>query len=190
MSRAPEVAPAMMGVSGSGKTTVGERLARRLRWSFKEGDGLHPPADVAKLKVGRPLTDDDRAPWPAAVASWIDAWRGAAVPGVITCSALKRVYRQALAQGRPELHFIYPRGDPMLVPQRIAGRRGHFTPPALLASQFDDPEPPSPEEEVMVIEVDQRFEAHIEALVGALQEQRLGLAQPWWGGSGPLRGTL
>ena len=101
----------VMGVSGSGKTTIGRQVASRLSWPFKEGDDLHPPANIAKMEAGTVLTDADRAPWLAAVARWIDGWRRAGVSGVITCSALKRSYRRGLARGRPEVRFVYLMGD-------------------------------------------------------------------------------
>jgi len=158
----------MMGVSGSGKTTVGDRLAHRLGWAFKEGDDLHPPANIAKMKAGQPLTDDDRAPWLAAVARWIDDWRRSGISGVITCSALKHTYRRVLADGRPQVRFVYLKGDAALLSHRLARRRGHFMPPSLLASQFDDLEPPAPEEGALVVGVGQPVEAQVEAIVRSL----------------------
>ena len=159
----------MMGVSGSGKTTVGERLAHRLGWPFKEGDQLHPRENVARMKAGRPLTDEDRAPWLAAVAAWIDAWRHAGVSGVITCSALKRDYRRVLSEGRPEVRFIYLKGEAALLSQRLAERRGHFMPASLLASQFHDLEPPAADEGAIVVEVDQPVEAQVKSIIRSLQ---------------------
>jgi carbohydrate kinase (thermoresistant glucokinase family) len=165
----------MMGVSGSGKTTLGERLASRLGWPFKEGDELHPPANVAKMASGRPLTDADRAPWLAAVADWIDAWRHAGTSGVITCSALKRVYRRLLARGRPEVRFVYLKGDPPLLSKRLANRRGHFMPSSLLASQFVDLEAPTRDEEAIVVQADQPVEAQVECVARALRNTALGV---------------
>lgn len=175
MSPSPETILVMMGVSGSGKTTVGERLAHRLGWPFKEGDDLHPPANIAKMKAGQPLTDDDRAPWLAAVAAWIDSWRRSGASGVITCSALKRAYRRVLVQGRPQVRFVYLKGDAALLSQRLAGRRGHFMPPSLLASQFDDLEPPTLEDGVIVVDVGQPLEAQIETIVRSLVGLAIGL---------------
>lgn len=165
----------MMGVSGSGKTMVGKRLASRLGWRFKEGDDLHPPANVARMKAGRPLTEADRAPWLAAVASWIDGWRCAGISGVITCSALKRVYRRTLARSRPEVRFVYLKGDAALLSQRLANRRGHFMPSSLLASQFVDLEAPTTEDGVIVVEVDQSVEAQVECITRSLAEPALGM---------------
>lgn len=159
----------MMGVSGSGKTTVGEALAARLGWPFKEGDDLHSPANIAKMRAGTPLTDADRAPWLAAVGRWIDGWRRARTSGVITCSALKRAYRRDLARRRPNVHFVYLRGDAAMISQRLAHRAGHFMPPALLASQFADLEPPTPDEGVVDVEVDQPVELQIERITRSLR---------------------
>src|ERR1700722_11083517 len=101
----------VMGVSGSGKTTVGTRLAARLGWDFKKGDELHPPANIAKMRRGEPLTDADRAPWLAAVAAWIDVWLHEGARGVITCSALKQSYRRYLTDGRPGVAFVFLRAS-------------------------------------------------------------------------------
>lgn len=168
MSQSRAIILVMMGASGSGKTTIGERLASRVGWPFKEGDDLHPPSNVAKMKSGTPLTDADRAPWLVAVACWIDAWRRARVSGVITCSALKRVYRRALGQGRPEVRFVYLKGDAALLSQRLADRRGHFMPSSLLASQFVDLEAPTKEEGAITVQVDQPIEAQVECIVRSL----------------------
>jgi carbohydrate kinase (thermoresistant glucokinase family) len=157
----------MMGVSGSGKTTVGQCLAARLGWPFKEGDDLHPPANIAKMRSGAPLTDADRAPWLAAVGRWIDAWRQSSTSGVITCSALKRDYREELARRRPEVHFVFLRGDAATISERLARRGAHFMPPALLASQFADLEPPT-DKDAILVEVDQPIERQVERIVRAL----------------------
>lgn len=162
MTQSRSVILVVMGVSGSGKTTLGMRLAGHLSWPFKEGDDLHPPASVAKLRAGVPLTDADRAPWLEAVGCWIDECRGNRASGIVTCSTLKLAYRQALAKGRPEVRFVYLKGDPALLTQRLRDRRDHFMPPSLLASQFEDLEPPTPEEAVIEIEADQSVEAQVD----------------------------
>lgn len=159
----------MMGVSGSGKTTIGCRVAGRLSWPFKEGDDLHPPANIAKMKAGKPLTNADRAPWLAAVARWIDGWRCANVSGVITCSALKRAYRRDLAQGRPEVRFVYLTGDAPLLEKRLADRHGHFMPASLLASQLADLEAPAPDEGAIVVPVDQSVAAQVQHIIRSLE---------------------
>src|SRR5262249_48166313 len=126
----------IMGVSGAGKTTVGKRLAERLRWNFIEGDALHPPENVAKMKRGQPLTHDDRAPWLAAIARVIDGWRCRGGRGIVTCSALKRSYRRQIIGDRRDVRLVYLEGQRELIARRLASRRGHFMPPSLLDSQF------------------------------------------------------
>ena len=143
----------VMGVSGSGKTTVAQELAARLGWPFEEGDALHPEANVAKMHAGIPLTDADRAPWLAAVAAWIDGQRKAGKPGIITCSALKRAYRDMIIGDRPEVRLVYLRGSREIIGQRLAGRHGHFMPPSLLQSQFETLEEPAPDEEPLMVDI-------------------------------------
>jgi len=126
----------VMGVSGSGKTTIGRMLADRLQWVFEEGDELHPRANVKKMHAGIALTDKDRKPWLEAVRLWIDNKRQKGLPGIIACSALKRAYRDFLGKERPQVHFIYLSGSRKLIAQRLAQRRGHFMPAKLLDSQF------------------------------------------------------
>jgi carbohydrate kinase (thermoresistant glucokinase family) len=109
-----------MGVSGAGKTTVGERLAERLHWEFAEGDRLHPPENVAKMQSGHPLTDSDRAPWLAAIAGVIDLWHARGICGVITCSALKRQYRRRIIGDRPWVRLVYLDGPRELIAGRLA----------------------------------------------------------------------
>ena len=139
-----------MGVSGAGKSTVARMLAGELGWDFAEGDDLHPPANVAKMAAGQPLTDADRAPWLEQVASWIDAEIGAGRCGVITCSALKRAYRDTLR--RPEVLFAYlsvPRSE---LERRLVCRPGHFMPASLLDSQLAALEPPAADEQAIVVD--------------------------------------
>ncbi|MBX6322455.1 MAG: gluconokinase [Rhodospirillaceae bacterium] len=157
-----------MGVSGSGKTTVGERLAARLGWPYQEGDALHPPANVAKMRSGTPLDDEDRWPWLAAIAGRIDAWRAAGSPGVVACSALKRRYRRVLAEGRPEVRLVYLKGSQALIAGRLAGRHGHFMPPALLRSQFEALEEPGPEEEPITVPIDGTPDEIVAAVIDRL----------------------
>jgi carbohydrate kinase (thermoresistant glucokinase family) len=169
-----------MGVSGSGKTTVGRALAQRLGWLFQEGDALHPPENIAKMKAGQPLDDEDRAPWLRAIATCIDEWRRSGASGVITCSALKRRYRDVVVGNRPDVRLIYLEGSPALIRQRLAGRHGHFMPPNLLDSQFAALEPPTPGEDAMSVSVD----APVEAIVARLAEALIGP------GHDPHRGAL
>jgi ribose 5-phosphate isomerase A len=143
----------VMGVSGSGKSTIAEDLAARLGWAFEEGDTLHPEANVAKMHAGIPLTDADRQPWLERVAAWIDGQRARKQPGIITCSALKRSYRQIIIGDRPEVRLVYLRGGRDLIAQHLAGREGHFMPASLLQSQIDTLEEPGPEEDPLTVDV-------------------------------------
>lgn len=143
----------VMGVSGVGKSTVAQELAARLGWPFEEGDTLHPEANVAKMHAGIPLTDADRQPWLEAVAAWIDRQRAAKQPGIITCSALKRAYRQTIIGDRPEVRLVYLRGGRDLIARHLSGRQGHFMPASLLQSQIDTLEEPLPEEDPLVVDV-------------------------------------
>ena len=143
----------LMGVSGSGKTTIGEELAARLGWPFEEGDSLHPEANIAKMHAGIPLTDADRQPWLERVAAWIDGQRAAKQPGIITCSALKRSYREIVIGDRPEVRLVYLRGGRDLIAEHLAGRKGHFMPASLLQSQIDTLEGPDPDEDPLIVDV-------------------------------------
>nr|WP_283949857.1 gluconokinase [Limobrevibacterium gyesilva] len=142
-----------MGVAGVGKTTIGALLAARLGWRYQEGDALHPPANVAKMAGGTPLTDADRWPWLRAIAAVIDGWRGAGLSGVVTTSALKRAYRDIIIDGRADVRLVYLRGDKALIASRLAARRDHFMPPALLDSQFATLEEPGESEHPIVMDV-------------------------------------
>jgi carbohydrate kinase (thermoresistant glucokinase family) len=142
-----------MGVSGTGKTTIAKELTARLGWPFEEGDSLHPEVNIAKMYAGIPLTDADREPWLARVAAWIDAQRAKKQPGIITCSALKRSYRQIIIGDRPEARLVYLRGGRDLIAQRLAGRDGHFMPPSLLQSQIDTLEEPGPGEDPLTVDL-------------------------------------
>jgi ribose 5-phosphate isomerase A len=143
----------VMGVSGSGKSTIAEELSARLGWPFEEGDSLHPETNIAKMHAGIPLTDADRLPWLERVAAWIDEQRCRKQPGIITCSALKRTYRQVIIGDRPEVRLVYLRGGRDLIAEHLAGRHGHFMPAALLRSQIDTLEEPDPSEEPLMVEV-------------------------------------
>src|SRR4051812_13765136 len=144
----------VMGVSGSGKTTIGALLAGRMQWTYAEADDFHPPANVAKMAAGRPLDDEDRWPWLAAIGAWIDERRAAGEPGVVTCSALKRSYRDLLRQGRPEARVVYLHGSRELIAGRLVARHGHFFKAELLDTQFADLEEPAPDEDVLTVSVD------------------------------------
>lgn len=158
----------LMGVSGGGKTTVGERLADRLGWSYREGDALHPPENVAKMAGGTPLTDADRMPWLAAVAAWIDARRAAGKSGVISCSALKRSYRQTLIGDRPDVRLVYLQGTRDQLAARLAGRTSHFMPAGLLDSQLATLEEPTAVERPLVVTIDQPVDAIVTTIEKAI----------------------
>ena len=142
----------VMGVSGAGKTTIAQELAARLGWPFEEGDALHPEANVAKMHAGMPLTDADRQPWLERVAAWIDGQRAKRQPGIITCSALKRSYRQIIIGSRQEVRLIYLRGSRDTMAEHLSGRSGHFMPSSLLQSQIDTLEEPQPDEEPLTVD--------------------------------------
>ncbi len=143
----------LIGVSGSGKSTVAEILARRLGWTFEEGDALHPQANVDKMEAGRPLTDEDRAPWLERIAAWVDERLDAGENALTTCSALKRSYRDVINRRGHGVLFIFLSGSRDLIAARVAARHGHFMPPGLLDSQFADLEPPQPDEPAITFDV-------------------------------------
>ncbi|MDQ1128066.1 gluconokinase [Microbacterium sp. SORGH_AS_0888] len=141
-----------MGVAGTGKSTVAALLAGRLGWPFQEGDDLHPAENVAKMAAGHPLTDEDRWPWLDRVAGWIDDRIAAGEPGIITCSALRRAYRDVLR--RDAVTFVHFTGDQALVRERMSRREGHFMPTALLDSQFAALEPLEQDEQAVLVDID------------------------------------
>jgi gluconokinase len=166
MSAAPILV--VMGVSGAGKTTVGELIAKRLGWPFVDGDDLQPEANIDKMRSGVPLTDADRAPWLAAIGAWVDARTAADEPGVVACSALKRVYRDRLRAGRPRVRIVYLRGSESQIAGRLAHRSGHFWPAKLLASQFADLEEPAADEDAIVVDIGASPEAVAKAVIDQL----------------------
>jgi len=143
----------VMGVSGSGKTTVGAMLAGTLGWKYAEADGFHPAANIEKMAAGHPLTDEDRRPWLAAIAAWIDQQTAAGQPGVVTCSALKRAYRDFLRAGRPQVRLVYLQGSRDLIAARMTARQGHFFTAAMLDTQFADLEEPAPDEHALTVSI-------------------------------------
>src|SRR6185369_4403725 len=143
----------VMGVSGSGKTTVARLLAGRLGWAFAEADEFHSPANVAKMRAGVALNDDDRRPWLAAIADRIDSAREANEPIVVTCSALKRRYRDILVASRPDVALVYLKGDYDTIAQRMAARPHHYMPVSLLKSQFEALEEPAADEHAIVLDI-------------------------------------
>ncbi len=157
-----------MGVAGSGKTTIARALAERLGWHYQEGDALHPQANVAKMSAGTPLTDADRWPWLHAIAAVIDTWRAEGTNGIVTCSALKRAYRDILIGPRPDVRLVFLAGDKPLIAARMAARTGHFMPPALLDSQLATLEPPGPDENPIVVDIDRDPVAIVDALAAEI----------------------
>ncbi len=158
----------VMGVSGSGKSTVGERLASRLGWSYEDGDAYHPPGNVAKMHAGHPLTDDDRRPWLAAIAEAIDRRTAAGQPFVIACSALKRAYRDILVHGRDDVRIVYLKGSREVIASRLKARKGHFMPPDLLDSQFATLEEPACDEYAIAVDIDASVETIVDGIMRRL----------------------
>jgi gluconokinase len=150
----------VMGVSGSGKSTVGAALAQRLRVPFADADDFHPPANIDKMTAGEALNDDDRYPWLEAIGEWLGVRRTHG--GVMSCSALKRKYRDQLRTHCPDTIFLHLAGTPEVIGRRQASRPGHFMPASLLASQFDTLEPLQADEGGVTVDVDQDIDAIIE----------------------------
>jgi gluconokinase len=161
----------MMGVSGSGKTTIADAVARREGWPLLEGDKLHPPANIEKMSHGIPLTDEDRWPWLRAIAAVIDDWRAKGQSGVVACSALKRAYRDILIGDRTDVMLVYLQGSRQLIGERMAARQGHFMPPALLDSQFATLEEPGDDEHAIVVSVAETPDEIVAEVVGKLKER-------------------
>ncbi len=142
-----------MGVSGSGKSTIGTQLAKRLGAIFADGDDLHPQANVMKMSAGIPLTDEDREPWLRLCAQWLAEQQDEGVPAVLACSALKRSYRDLLREAAPGLAVVYLDGSRELLASRLSNRPGHFFNPRLLDSQLADLEKPGGDESAIVIPI-------------------------------------
>jgi gluconokinase len=164
----------LMGVSGSGKSTIGSAFARALDVDFVEGDQYHPRENVERMARGIALTDEDRAPWLRALADRIAEAMAAGTGLVMTCSALKRSYRDVLRAKAPvgEPRFIFLRGSRALIAERLACRRGHFMPPTLLGSQFAALEEPSPAEDAWVCEISNSPDEIVAALVARVAHDR------------------
>lgn len=160
----------VMGVSGSGKTTIARGLADGEGWLLLEGDQFHPAANIAKMKAGTPLTDDDRWPWLRAIAAREDQLRAAGQSAVVACSALKSAYRDVLIGDRPDTLLVYLRGSKALIGERMRARHGHFMPAALLDSQFADLEEPSAAENPIIVEISGPEDAVIRTAVRLVKE--------------------
>jgi gluconokinase len=158
----------VMGVSGSGKSTVAGLLALRLRWEFEDADWFHPAANIDKMHRGIALTDEDRAPWLAAIAAWIDKTRRPGGHGIIACSALKRRYRDVLIGDRADVRLVYLKGDEALIARRIATRHEHFMPPSLLHSQFEALEEPGSDENPIIVSIEPEPREIVARILSAL----------------------
>jgi gluconokinase len=159
----------VMGVSGSGKSTIAEKLAERMGWRYEDGDTFHPASNVAKMSAGHPLTDEDRWPWLQAIADEIDRACKAGEHLAVACSALKHSYRDVLVHGRDDVRIVYLRGTQELIAGRLTERKGHFMPPGLLASQFKTLEPPGPDENPLMVSIDAAVEEIVDDITGQLR---------------------
>lgn len=157
----------VMGVAGTGKTTIGALLAGRLGWLYAEADDFHPASNVDKMAAGVPLTDADRKPWLDAIGCWIDERAAAGEPGVVSCSGLKRAYRDRLRAGRPQVRVVFLEGSRELIMRRLAARHGHFMRVEMLDSQLADLEPPQPDEGATVVSVDATPNEIVDAILAA-----------------------
>jgi carbohydrate kinase (thermoresistant glucokinase family) len=155
----------LMGVSGSGKTTVGALLAGTLNWPYADADSFHSPANVAKMAAGHALTDDDRTPWLQSIRAWIDERATRGEPGIVTCSALKRKYRDVLR--RPELRIVYLHGTRAQIEERLIARQGHFFKSSMLESQFAALEEPAPDENIITVRIDGTPGEIVDAIIAA-----------------------
>jgi gluconokinase len=158
----------VMGVSGSGKSTIASMLAQRLHWVYEDGDWFHPKSNIEKMHHGEPLNDEDRWPWLRAIAEWIDATRRAQGHGVVACSALKRAYRDVLMGNRRNVRLVFLKGDRELIARRIAARADHFMPSTLLDSQFAALEEPQTDERPIVVSIVPHPREIVEAIVREL----------------------
>ena len=158
----------VMGVSGSGKTTVAVLLAGQLGWKFGDADDFHSPGNVAKMHGGAALTDEDRWPWLHSIAGWIDPTRTAGGHGVLACSALKRTYRDILIGDRADVRLVYLRGSRALIARRQAARTGHYMPASLVDSQFDALEEPGADETPIVVSVEPKPARIVQAILEAV----------------------
>jgi gluconokinase len=169
---AKPVIAVVMGVSGSGKTTVAVLLAAALGCQFQEGDDLHPAANVEKMRSGRPLTDADRLPWLRKIAEEIDGWRARGESGVLTCSALKRSYRDIIVGDRPDVTLVYLKGSRDLIGRRMAARHEHFMPLALLDSQFATLQEPTSDEHPLTVDIGRRPAEIVAEIVHQLEQRQ------------------
>jgi gluconokinase len=171
-SAAPTTSIVVMGVSGSGKSTVAAGLVDRLGWEFAEGDDFHPAENVAKMRAGTPLDDEDRWPWLRRLAAWIGEHERAGRSVVVTCSALRRSYRDLLREGHPSVWFAHVTVDPDLLRDRVAARTGHYMPPSLLDSQLATLQPLQDDEPGAAVSGAGSPDAVVEELLATLVTER------------------
>lgn len=158
----------VMGVAGCGKSTVAQGLRDRLGWSLAEGDDFHPEANIAKMSSGTPLTDADRWPWLDSITDWTATEAASGRSTIVTCSALRRVYRDRLRQAQGRTLFVHLVGTPELLAERLSARPGHFMPPSLLPSQLATLEPLEADEDGVVIDIDQAVDAIVQQAIEQL----------------------
>lgn len=168
---APTPIIVLMGVAGCGKSTIGEALSAALGWTFRDADSFHPESNVAKMSRGEALTDADRKPWLEAIARWIDERQAAHAPAIVSCSALKRSYRDIIVGQRDGVHLVHLSGSADLIGTRMAARRNHFMPTSLLRSQFATLEPPQPHE-ALIIDVDAAPDAIAQRIIDSIGARR------------------
>ena len=172
---APEPDPdvvIVMGVSGSGKTTVAKGISTVTGWEFAEGDAFHSEANVEKMRSGHALTDDDRWPWLESIGEWISAKEAAGESAVVTCSALRRVYRNLLCRDRPHVRFLHVEAESVVIHDRMEHRPGHYMPASLLASQLATLEPLESDEPGVTISNEGTAAAVLDRALTALDLRR------------------
>jgi gluconokinase len=158
----------IMGVAGTGKTTVMRALADRLGWPTAESDDFHPPSNVAKMAAGHPLDDSDRWPWLASIAAWIGEREEAGECAIVTCSALRRAYRDVLRRDHPSVRFVHLVAAPAVLAERMAHRSGHYMPVSLLSSQLETLEGLQPNEPGIVVQADRPVAELVDEIIGAI----------------------
>jgi carbohydrate kinase (thermoresistant glucokinase family) len=163
----------IMGVSGSGKSTIANALGQKLGWVVEDADQFHPESNVKKMSAGIPLTDDDRWPWLQAIAAEIARKRTSGTSVIMACSALKRTYRDILVQGHRDVRIVYLRGRKELIAERLAARKNHFMPPGLLDSQFRTLEEPTADEHPLVVDIDATVDEIADRIVALLERGRV-----------------